>query len=96
MPSLVINWVFNSSSQLALLPEPLMPMSMLEDKAMTVKAEKRPWFFQAHSASSKPHDDFLTLVLPKKTALTSLFHSPGIFSLKLGFIVCFLIQIHFC
>jgi len=55
---------------------------MLEDKAMTVKAEKRPWFFQAHSASSKLHDDFLTLVLPKKTALTSLFHSPGIFSLK--------------
>ena len=30
-----INWVFNSSSQLALLPVPLMPMSMLEDKAMT-------------------------------------------------------------
>ena len=30
-----INWVFNSSSQLALLPVPLMPMSMFEDKAMT-------------------------------------------------------------
>jgi len=56
---------------------------------MTVKAEKRPGIFQAHSASSKLHDDFLTLVLPKKTALTSLFHSSRIFSLILGFFCCF-------